>query len=93
MFILVRLCLCPDSLALHLREALEQRLGAVGDADMMEMLAAVAKLRVSPCISWGCEMLQTCHSTSQWSMKLLLSIATALREEVRLHALLHLIPP
>ena len=49
MCISVMLCSCPDSLALHLREALEQRVGAVGDADMMEMLAAVAKLRVSPC--------------------------------------------
>ncbi|CAK0786311.1 hypothetical protein CVIRNUC_009524 [Coccomyxa viridis] len=29
------------------REALEQRLGAVGDADMMEMLAAVAKLQAA----------------------------------------------
>ena len=55
MCISVMLCRCPDSLALHLREALEQRLGAVGDADMMEMLAAVAKLQVRPCIFWGCE--------------------------------------
>ena len=30
------------------REAVEKRLGAIQDADMMELLASVAKLRVSP---------------------------------------------
>ena len=92
MCIPVRLCQCLNELAAHLREALEQRLGAIGDADMMEMLAAVARLRVSPVHFLEPRTLYTCPSRLQALICLLLSLSAASCYEVNFHMLLLLVP-